>query len=100
MRSEYAYSSSIAATTRVAAAARDELREPTLREPVRGQLCAKVAAALVRVPRVREEEREHLVRERQRRASTSPSWNSSRDSAGRLAGSMPPTSAWCARETA
>ena len=47
-------------------APRAQLIDAPLGELVRGDLRAEVAAALVRVARVREEEREDLVRERQR----------------------------------
>ena len=75
------------------AAARAELLDPALGEVVRRELRAEVAAALVRVPHLRDEPLERVASSRRVGGMTTPSSASVVEPAGRLPGSEPPTSA-------
>ena len=76
-----------------------ELADAPLGEPVRGQLGAEVAAALLGVSHLRDEVGEDVVVEPGRRDHDSLVGERAR-ARGHAPGLAPPTSAWCARVTA
>ena len=77
-----------------------ELVDPPVRERVRRELRAKVAAPFVRIAHPARRDPRAPAASRRVGGITTPSSASVVDPAGRLPGSGPPTSAWCARVTA